>query len=152
MIDTAEHTTNCLACGSPIIQLAGRGHRKRLYCDDRCRQRGHRQHQAKQEEQEQEILQARIATLENEVQRLRERLNVEERFRTDVEVRHFKSWLRKRRLPQDAGFLKLFLDDTRLPHHASRSMYVARLKQYGYTAEDIIVFEETWKDMLFSQS
>src|SRR6266567_2651995 len=43
MIDTAEQTTtNCLACESPIIQIAGRGHRKRLYCDDRCRQRAHR--------------------------------------------------------------------------------------------------------------
>jgi len=43
MIDTAEQTTTeCLACGSPIIQIAGRGHRKRLYCDDRCRQRAHR--------------------------------------------------------------------------------------------------------------
>ncbi len=50
MIDTAEQTTTeCLACGSPIIQIAGRGHRKRLYCDDRCRQRAHRQHQAQQE-------------------------------------------------------------------------------------------------------
>jgi len=41
MIDTAEETT-CLACGAPIIQIAGRGHRQRLYCDDRCRQKAHR--------------------------------------------------------------------------------------------------------------
>ena len=42
MIDTAEEAT-CLACGSPIIQINGRGHRRRLYCDDRCRQKAHRQ-------------------------------------------------------------------------------------------------------------
>ncbi len=121
MIDTAEQTTTeCLACGSPIIQIAGRGHRKRLYCDDRCRQQAHRQ---------------RTQT--------HEQVTAEARF---------KSWLRRRRLPQDADFLKLFLDDTRLPYHASRSMYIARLKQYGYTAEDIAMFEEAWKDMLFNQS
>jgi hypothetical protein len=86
------------------------------------------------------------------VKDLQARLDIEERYRNDIQVRHFKSWLRRWRLPQDADFLKLFLDDTRLPHHASRSMYIARLKQYGYTAEDIAVFEETWKDMLFNQS
>jgi hypothetical protein len=150
VIDTAEQTTTeCLACGAPIIQLSGRGHRKRLYCDDRCRQKVHRQRTQKQE---QETSEARIAALELEVQRLQERLRIEERYRTDTQVRHFKSWLRRRRLPQDADFLKLFLDDTRLPHHASRSMYIARLKQYGYTAEDIALFEESWKDMLFNQS
>ncbi len=150
MIDTAEQTTTeCLACGSPIIQIAGRGHRKRLYCDDRCRQQAHRQ---RTQTHEQVTAEARIAALEKEVQELRSRLNVEERYRTDTQVRHFKSWLRRRRLPQDADFLKLFLDDTRLPYHASRSMYIARLKQYGYTAEDIAMFEEAWKDMLFNQS
>ncbi len=41
MVNSAESTT-CLACGSPIVQIAGRGHRKRLYCDDLCRQRAHR--------------------------------------------------------------------------------------------------------------
>src|SRR5947209_17379132 len=103
MIDTSEQTTTeCLACGSPIIQIAGRGHRKRLYCDDRCRQKGHRQRQVGQETQEQETPEARIAALELEVQRLQACLNVEERYRTDTQVRHFNSWLRRRRLPQDA--------------------------------------------------
>ncbi len=221
MIDTAEETT-CLACGAPIIQIGGRGHRKRLYCDDRCRQRAHR---AKEQGNVTSVmhdatLQARIVELEQELTRYRhladmlDRAKREARFmvlgeqteyhdlmdfavfggysywhsfmnrakdetllraiataenyleglialredprQRDLDelsrVRHFKSWLRRRPRPQDADFLKLFLEDSRLPHHASRSMYIARLKQYGYTAEDIALFEEAWKDMLFDQS
>jgi len=148
MIDTAEQTT-CKDCSTPLVQAERQGPRKREFCNATCRQRWHRKQQQRQEH---ETAAARIASLEKEVKDLKRRLNVEERYRTDTQVRHFKSWLRRRRLPQDADFLKLFLDDTRLPHHASRSMYVARLKQYGYTAEDITLFEEAWKDMLFNQS
>ncbi len=145
MIDTAEQTTTtCLACGRPIAQKSGRGHRQRLYCDDRCRQRGHRQRTQPQEQGE--ALQDRIAALEVEIQRLQERLNVEERFRTDTQVRHFKSWIR--RSAYDADFFKRFLADTRLPQHASRSMYAAKMRLYHWAEEDLYLFEETWKDML----
>src|SRR6266704_5341667 len=41
MIDTVSQTI-CLACGKPLVQIEGRGHRKKRYCDDRCRQRAHR--------------------------------------------------------------------------------------------------------------
>src|SRR5437763_6397359 len=44
----------------------------------------------------------RIAALEAEIQKLQARLNMEERFRTDTEVRHFKSWLRKHQQLQDS--------------------------------------------------
>src|SRR6266700_3076997 len=74
MIDTTEQTTTeCLACGSPIIQIAGRGHRKRLYCDDRCRQQAHRQRLASQDEANvtpnvtNGDLQQRIAELEQDL-------------------------------------------------------------------------------------
>ena len=40
-----------------------RGHRKRLYCDDMCRQRGHRH-------REQETSEAWITALKNEIKRL----------------------------------------------------------------------------------
>jgi hypothetical protein len=143
MIDTQQTpSTVCLACGRPIEQK--RGHRKRLYCDDTCRQRGHRH-------REQETSEARITALKNEVQRLQQRLNVEERFRTDTQVRHFKSWVRSHPQQRDNDFAKRFLDDTRLPQHASRALYTAHLKQYGYSAEDVYLFEEMWKDMLFKQ-
>ena len=92
MIET-EQTTTCLACGRPLTQKGGRGHRQRLYCDDRCRQRAHRK-QAKPQEQIQDLetLAARIAELEQEVQQLRRQLDLEGRFRTDTTVRHFKAW------------------------------------------------------------
>src|SRR5437660_7612057 len=72
MIDTAEQTTTeCLACGSPIIQITGRGHRKRLYCDDRCRQRAHRQNTANVTPNVTNgDLQQRIAELERELKDL----------------------------------------------------------------------------------
>ena len=95
-------------------------------------------------------MQTRIAELEREVQALQERLDIEQRYRTDTQVRHFKSWLRTHDQPQDSDFFKRFLTDTRLPQHASRSLYAARLKQYGYSDEDISLFQERWKDMLFT--
>jgi hypothetical protein len=146
MIDTAEQTTtSCLACGRSLTQKHGRGHRKRLYCDDRCRQRGHRQ---RTQLQEQETPEVQIAALEIEIQRLQERLDIETRFRTDTQVRHFKPWLRRHTQAHDTDFFKRFLADTRLPQHASRSIYEARMRLYHYSKEDLYLFEETWKDML----
>ena len=157
MIDIAEQTT-CKACGKPLELAERRGPRRREYCDATCRQRAHR---AKSQQQPaivtrsvtmSEAMQTRIAELEHEVQALQERLDIEQRYRTDTQVRRFKSWLRTHDQPQDTDFFKRFLADTRLPQHASRSLYAARLKQYGYSDEDRHVFEETWKDMLFNQS
>jgi len=42
MIEAREQTT-CQACGSPITQRPGKGHRKRWYGTDACRQRAPRQ-------------------------------------------------------------------------------------------------------------
>lgn len=36
MIETIEQTT-CKACGQPIVQKGGKGHRQRNYCDDKCK-------------------------------------------------------------------------------------------------------------------
>lgn len=94
---------------------------------------------------------ARVVELEMEVQRLTERLDIEEQFRTDTEVRHFKKWLRSHDQPQDSDFAKRFLADTRLPQHGSRALYEAKLRSCGYAAEDITLFQEAWKDMLFIQ-
>ena len=83
---------------------------------------------------------------------LKQRLAIEERFRTDTEVRHFKKWLRSHDQPQDSDFAKRFLADTRLPQHASRSVYEARLRLHDYSAEDLLLFQAAWKAMLFTQS
>lgn len=76
---------------------------------------------------------------------------LEERFRTDTGVHHFKNWLRTHDQPQDSDFAKRFLADTRLPQHASRSLYEAKLRVSGYSEEDIHLFQDAWKAMLFTQ-
>jgi predicted transcriptional regulator len=92
----------------------------------------------------------RIGALQAEIQNLQVRLNVEERFITDTEVRHFKSWIRSHDQPHDTDFFRRFLADTRLPQHASRSMYEAKLRAGGYSDEEIALFQSAWKDMLFT--
>ena len=153
MIDIAEQAT-CKSCGKPLEQAERRGPHRREYCNATCRQRAYRakQHPAivTQSVTMSEAMQARIAELEHEVQALQERLDIEQRYRTDTQVRHFKSWLRTHDQPQDSDFFKRFLADTRLPQHASRALYAARLKQYGYSDEDIFLFQERWKDMIFT--
>ena len=155
MIETEQHTT-CKVCGKPLVQKTGQGHRQRHYCDDRCKQIAYRKRKEPPQPQEvtidEEGYQKQIAALEQEVSDLQARLNLEERLRIDVEVRHFKNWLRRCLQPQDSDFAKRFLADTRLPLHASRSMYEARLRQYKYSEEDIYLFRDAWKSMLLSQS
>ncbi len=156
LIDTATQSTNiiyCKQCGKPITPIPG--HRPRQYCNNTCKQTAYRQRKERHgvtivDDSGQQ--QRRIAELEQEVQRLTERLNVEERYRTDVQVRHFKTWLKTHPQPIDTDFSRRVLADSRLPHHASRAMYAARLRQYGYSAEDMELFQEAWKAMLFTQS
>lgn len=153
MIDTLAQTT-CKNCGKPVPYIPG--HRRRQYCNNTCKQTAYRKRKEEQQPNDVTIVDdstlQRIDELEQEVQRLQGRLNVEERYRADTQVRHFKSWLRSHSHAHDTDFAKRFLDDTRLPQHASRAFYVARLKLYGYTAEDMLLFEEVWKDMLLQQS
>lgn len=144
MIDAVEQV-NCKACGKPLMQKGGRGHQKRLYCDAGCKQKAYRARHS-------DTAEARMAALEIEAQRLQERLNVEQRFRTDHQVRHFKAWIRSHPRAQDTDFFKRFLADTRLPQHASRALYEARLRLCGYSAEDIYLFQEAWKELLSIQT
>ena len=95
---------------------------------------------------------SRIPALESEIQKLQVRLNIEERYRTDTEVRHFQAWLRSHDQPRDTDFFQRFQADTRMPKHASRSMYEAKLRTAGYSDEEIALFERAWKDMLFTIS
>ncbi len=102
------------------------------------------------------VISSKIAEHENELSKLQARLiaiqSIEERFRTDTEARHFKTWLRKRGFHLQDSFARRFLDDTRLPTHASRSLYEARMRLYGYSVEDTLTFQEHWKAMLLTQS
>lgn len=180
MIEIEQQTTcKYEQCGKPLPPQTGRNHRKREYCNDVHRQLAYRQRRklAVRETSKQrwsefspetqvmladilqlhgEVLAGRVAsvishevaTLQDDQQRNQK---VEERFRTDVEVRHFKRWLRTHDQPRDTDFFKRFQADTRLPQFASRSLYEARLRLHGYSAEDIALFQGAWKNMLFTQ-
>jgi hypothetical protein len=154
MIDAAQDITTCLACGSTIIQISGRGHRKRQYCDDRCRQRAHRTRQAQEEGGQREAsdqdAQARIAELEAENARLRQRLDVEARFHLDTEARHFKPWQRKQRIYTPGSFAQRFVDNKALPPQASRAHFEQLQRNLHYSDEEIETFRDLWKAMLLS--
>src|SRR5947209_17334879 len=156
MIDTAIRCKNP-SCGKPITPQL-RGHRPREYCNDTCKQTAYRlrkqhpHHGVTIVDDTSAELEQRIAQLEQENAALQERLNIEQRFRTDYQVRHFKSWLRKHPQAQDTDFAKRFIADTRLPEHASRGLYGAHLRLYKYSEKDMYLFQEAWKDMIFTQS
>jgi predicted RNase H-like nuclease (RuvC/YqgF family) len=148
----------CLACGRPLAQVSG-GHRKRRYCDDRCRQRGHRARLAQVEREQRytstQDAQVRIAELEtenarlqDEVRQLQARLNVEYRYRMDTEAHHFKAWLRKLRRHPEGSFAQRFIADKRLPPQTSRALFEAQLKRFNYLMEDVETFRDLWKAML----
>jgi hypothetical protein len=82
------------------------------------------------------------------VQQSQERPDIEERFRTDTQVHHFKSWLRSHDQPQDTDFAKRFIADSRLPQHASRGLYEAKMRSAGYSEEDLYLFQDAWKAMI----
>jgi hypothetical protein len=166
-------------CGRPLPPPNGRNHRRREYCNDVHRQLAYRQRreQAARTEVTQrwsefspetqaalaDILQlhgeafaGRVAqVIAHEVARLQDAQQhvqkIEERFRADVTVHHFKKWLRTHDQPRDTEFFRRFLADTRLPQFASRALYEARLRLHGYSAEDIFLFQGAWKEMLRMQ-
>jgi predicted DNA-binding protein len=79
----------------------------------------------------------------------RRRENLEERFRTDTQVHHFKKWIRSHGHPQDTDFFRRFLADSQLPEHASRGLYEAKMRSAGtYSEEDLYLFQDAWKSMI----
>ncbi len=75
MIDT---DTTCKVCGKPLVQKTGRGHRKRIYCSDKCKVAdGRRRRKGPQEQNvtivtiDEQSYQARIAALEEELATLK---------------------------------------------------------------------------------
>ncbi len=99
-----------------------------------------------------------MTALRQQIQELQRKLttiqNVEERFRTDTQAWHFKTFLRKHaRFYATSDFGKKFLDDPGMPPYASRGMYEARMRASNYyQASDIETFREAWKAMLIAQS
>jgi hypothetical protein len=92
---------------------------------------------------------AQVAGLENEIQQLQSRLNIEELYRLDTRSHHFKRWLRTH--DQSEGtefFFKHYLVGDQLPEHASRGLYEAKLRTAGYLDENLHLFQDVWKTML----
>ena len=125
--------------------------RKREYCSDICKQIAYRERKAQLISNTRQ-LQDRIRELEERVQVLEARPKLEERVRADTTVQHFKTYLRRHPQPRDTDFFTRFLADIRLPQHASRALYEAKLKTYGYQTEDIHLFHDAWLTMLLEQS
>ena len=74
--------------------------------------------------------------------------NLEESFRTDIQVRHFKKWIQSHEQPQDTNFFKRFLADDQLTEHASCGLYEAKMCSTGnYSDEDKQIFQDTWRLM-----
>jgi transcription elongation GreA/GreB family factor len=83
----------CRACGRPLVQKAGRGHRKRAYCNAACKMKERRRLLAAQQQVRAKEAQAQLAALEKQVRALEARLaalqSVNECFRNDTQVRAF---------------------------------------------------------------
>lgn len=92
---------------------------------------------------------AHIADLENEVQQLQSRHDVDEMYRMDTRSYHSKRWLQTHDHPEGTNFFfKRFLVDGQLPEHASRALYEAKLRAAGYPDEELYLFQDAWKAML----
>jgi hypothetical protein len=148
------------ACGKelPIQEapITTRGHRKRAYCNDACKQAYYRySQQQKRSDGEQALLKdleeasARIAALEQHIASLKYQLDLEKRFYEDTKNRAFKSWLRKQ-APSPLG--SRFLADQLFPPRGSRAFYTAYLRKQQYSPDEIHELEHLWKMMLLSQS
>jgi uncharacterized coiled-coil protein SlyX len=148
---------NCKFCSQPVEEKPG-GHRPREYCSGAHRQAYFRQqHQADQnvaflaeleqlrtqvQEQAQEI-----DELSSQMTDLRERLDIERRYLSDITPRYFKGWLKKQ---PTSPLVTQMLADPLFPPRGPRSLYEAHVRaHYGPVERDDFV--RLWKLMLLSQ-
>ncbi len=146
-----QTATPCKRQGCPNTVTSLPKFRKREYCSDVCRQKAYRKRSGQLTGKFRQ-LKDRINDLERQVEVLKTRLYVEERLQRDTQVRHFKAYLRRHPHPLDLNFYQRFLADPRLPQYASRALYEAKLRTYGYDTVDIHLFRDAWYAMLFEQS
>lgn len=98
------------------------------------------------------IIQPLQRTLAIEEREHKEDLDHEKRMRLDTQEHHFKKWLRSHDQVRGVDFFKRFLADSRMPEHASRALYEAKMRSAGYSQEDVYLFQDAWKTMLFFDS
>jgi|SRR5579859_1693940 len=145
---------NCKNCGAelPSIHpdLHKRGHRARLFCDNKgaCKQAYYRKKGQRNEIDELARVRKELADLEQENSQLRQRLDVERRFLGDHQKRTFKAWLKKQPAASIGLLGQRLLQDELIAVQGSRAFYQAQLKSKGYTADEIAEFINLWKLML----
>jgi hypothetical protein len=137
----------------------GGGHRLREYCNRACRQKHYREQIAErltqmslyESEKELAALRAKVADQAQEIEELvsqittlRERLDVERRYLSDITPRHFKGWLKKQ--PTSPLVTQMFADSL-FPPRGPRSLYEAHIRaHYGPVEREDFV--RLWKLML----
>src|SRR5258708_24815721 len=145
MIDSANEVT-CKYCGDTIVEKGGRGHRKRVYCNDAHKMKDRRHKQAEKQQAAATQAQAQIAALEKQVKELEKRLlagqSVNERFRHDPQARYYAQ----------TPFGQRFLDGRKnriLPPRGSRAMYESLLyHQLGHSTQAIDTLREACRHLL----
>src|SRR6266536_4677904 len=145
VIETAEETiTTCQRCGAPIEQKLGRGHRSRLYCDDRgkCRQRAHRARKQVQAQDTTNVtpnvtngdLQQRIAQLEQELARYRKIVDLSDRAKMEIEFML---------IGEQVGYTPLSSVEVRTGLHAWYNF--SQTSDNSDLARAIVVAKHVWK-------
>lgn len=160
-----EKDGSAMKCLNPKCENDVQGSRStRKFCGDACRQayfrHQHQQDQAQGQtftEMLSELTDLRakvynqaqtIEELEQEVTRLKSRLDVERRYLEDTAPRTFLAWLKKQ--PSSPVAQKLLADQL-VPARGSRALYEAHVKRLHCTEDERQDFTRLWKLMLLSR-
>jgi septal ring factor EnvC (AmiA/AmiB activator) len=151
---------NCRYCGAEIAEHPG-GHRRREYCNRACKQADYRKRQSQIQQPADNQAQARILELEHQladskedikeleqqIMRLRNRLDLERRY-YESKPYSFKAWLKKH-LPQTEFTRRVLADQLFMPRD-TRAHYEYYMRRVKYSQDDIQEFTELWRLMLLS--
>ena len=143
---------NCKYCG---LEVPAGSNPRREFCNDAHKQAYWRQQQKQDQDAallaELEALRAKVADQAQEIEELtsqittlRERLDIERRYLSDLTPRYFKGWLKKQ--PTSPLVTHVFADPL-FPPRGPRSLYEAHIRaHYGPVERDDFVW--LWKLML----
>jgi hypothetical protein len=143
---------NCKYCG---LELPAGSNPRREFCNDAHKQAYWRQQQKQDQDAallaELESLRAKVADQANEIEELtsqitdlRERLDIERRYLSDIKPHTFKAWLKKQ--PTSPLISRMFADPL-FPARGPRSFYAEYVRLH-YSAEELEDFTRLWKLML----
>ena len=134
----------CDSC-APIVKRIQTRKRVQLLRDGLSKKK-QKQHKKLFPVPEEERADQHLAELEQENRQLRQRLDLEQRYHQDHQVRGFKIWLKKQ--IGHTAFTRRLLSDELVPPRGSRGTYEAYLRRQRYSLEEMREFEHLWKAML----